>query len=122
EINKKLTTFLSHYDKLQNLSHFGQELTEDVKKDLLIGDNIYEFFKQPYQQIIPTTVQLVIISMILQGLIETKEMLEEVKKKLVDAFYDRGKQKELYKIADTNDIKVFNENVMKSKDTLLTIK
>lgn len=122
EVNKKLTTFLSHYDKLQNLSHFGQELTDDVKKDLHIGDMIYDFFKQPYQQIIPTTVQMVLISMILQGMIETKEILEKTKKKLVDAFYDRGKQKLLYEISNTNDIKVFNENVVKSKDSLLAIK
>ena len=122
EINKKLTTFLSRYDKLQNLSHFGQELTDDVKKDLQIGDTIYDFFKQPYQQIIPTNVQLVLISMILQGMIESKEMLEEVKKKLVDAFYDRGKQKILYEIVNTNDIKEFSDNVVKNKDALLTIK
>jgi len=119
EVNKKLTTFLARYDKLQNLSHFGQELTSEVKKDLQIGDMIYVFFKQPYQQIVPTTVQLIIISMILQGLIETKEVLDQVKKRLIDAFYDRGKQKKLYEISDANDIKIFNENVMKNKDYLL---
>jgi F-type H+-transporting ATPase subunit alpha len=121
EVNKKLTTFLSRYDKLQNLSHFGQELTAEVKKDLQIGDLIYVFFKQPYQQIVPTTVQLIIISMILQGFIETKEVLDQVKKKLIDSYYDRGKQKILYELANTNDIKVFNDNVMKSKASLLSI-
>jgi F-type H+-transporting ATPase subunit alpha len=122
EVNKKLTQFLSRYDKLQNLSHFGQELTDEVKKDLRIGDLIYDFFKQPYQQIIPTTVQLIIISMILQDMVQTKEDLVEVKKKLVDAFYDRGKQKMLYEITNTNDIKVFNDNVTKNKDSLLGVK
>jgi F-type H+-transporting ATPase subunit alpha len=119
EVNKKLIAFLAHYDKLQNLSHFGQELTDDVKKDLRTGDMIYKFFNQPYQQIIPTTVQLIIISMILQGIIETKEILDEVKKGLIDAYYHRGKQKLLYGITNTDDLNLFNENVMKNKDSLL---
>src|SRR6185437_420062 len=44
DVNKNLTSFLANYEKLQSLSHFGQELTDDVKRDLRIGELIYKFF------------------------------------------------------------------------------
>src|SRR5436190_886819 len=79
EVNKKLTAFLSQYTKLQNLSHFGQELTDDVKKNLRLGEMVYKFFNQPYRITVPVISQLIILSMILQDMIESKEMLEKVK-------------------------------------------
>ncbi len=118
EINKDLTAFLSEYNKLQNVSHFGQELTDDVKKNLQLGDMINKFFSQPYQETIPGNVQLIIVSMILQGLIQSKEDLENAKKYLINLYYDRARQKLLYDITSTNDIKVFNESVLKHKDEL----
>jgi F-type H+/Na+-transporting ATPase subunit alpha len=121
EANKALTAFLAQYDRLQNLSHFGQELTDDVKKDIRTGDIIYKFFNQSYHQTVPTVVQLIILSMILQGIIEGKDAMEEIKWHLVDAYYNRGKQKALHEIANTNDMKIFNENVMKNKELLINV-
>lgn len=123
EINKDLTAFLTQYDKLQNLSHFGQELTDDVKKNLRLGEMLYKLFNQPYKLTIPTSVQLILLSMILQNLIQDKEMLDKVKKGLINAFtYPHyGGQRLLFEIKNTNDIKAFNENVLKNKDRLLKI-
>lgn len=121
EINKEVTAFLTQYDKVQALSHFGQELTAEVKRTLRLGDLVYKFFNQPYDLVVPLTVQLVIISMILQGIIENEEMLEKVKIKLIDAYYHIGPQKLLFDIAMTKDLKIFNENVMNSKIKLLAL-
>jgi len=119
DINKELTAFLAQYEKLQNISHFGQELTDEVKKNLRIGEMIYKFFTQPYQLTIPHPVQMIIISMIIQGIIENKETLEKVKKGLIRAYYNRGNQKVLYEISNTKDLKTFNENVLNNKQKLL---
>jgi len=119
DVNKDLTAFLAQYDKLQNVSHFGQELTDDVKLKLKTGELVYKFFNQPYQMIIPKPVQLIVLSMILQNIIENKEDLEKIKQSILDAYYDRGKQKLLYEISSSTDLKTFNENVMKNKDQLL---
>ena len=121
DINKNLTIFLSKYEKLLNLSHFGQELTEDTKKNLRIGDLINEFFKQPYQLTIPLNVQLIIISMILQSIVESKESLANAKKNLIKAFYAEAPKKFLLDLAIVNDLKAFNERVMKNKDALLEL-
>lgn len=121
EVNKNLTSFLAQYEKLQNLSHFGQELTDDVKKQLRIGDLIFKFFNQPYHLTVPTTIQLIILSMLMQDIIQTKEALDQIKKDLLDAFYREEPKKWLMEIAVAENYKVFNENVLKNKERLLTL-
>ncbi len=61
--------------------------------------------------------------MILQNLIVDKDMLEKVKTGLIKAyiFPHYAGQKLLYEIKNTNDLKIFNENVLKNKDKLLTL-
>jgi hypothetical protein len=120
EINKDLTAFLSQYNKVQNISHFGQELTADVKKQLNQGDLITKFFNQPYQLTVPRQVQSIIISLILQDCIQTKEELDAIKQGLISASYDREHQKLFFDITNTKDIKEFHEHVLKNKDMLLS--
>lgn len=121
EINKDLSAFLAENTKLQAVSHFGQELTDDVKKNLHMGEILNHFFNQPYQETVPRNVQLIIISFILQDFIATKEDLTKIKKGLVTAFYDRGRQKILYDVTNASDIKELNEKVKTNKDSLLAL-
>lgn len=121
DVNKNLTSFLADYERLQNLSHFGQELTDDVKKSLKIGELVYKFFNQPYQLTIPLTVQLIILSMILQGIIDSKEVLDKAKKALLNAYVNEEPQKYLMELAVADDLKAFNEKVLKDKDKLLEL-
>jgi F-type H+-transporting ATPase subunit alpha len=121
EVHKILMAFITRYDKLQNLSHFGQELTDDVKRALNMGDLIYKFFKQPYEIAIPINVQLIIISMIFNKIIDNKQSLDWVKKGLMEAYNDPAKEKILSGIVNTNDIDIFNDNILKNKEVLINI-
>src|SRR6185437_13477602 len=121
DINKNLTIFLSKYEKMLNLSHFGQELNEETKKDLRTGDLINEFFKQPYQLTIPLTVQSIILSLILQGVIDSKETLATGKKSLLQAFTHEQYKKAFDQLADVSELKPFNENVIQNKDAFLEL-
>lgn len=121
DINKNLTSFLAEYTKLQNISHFGQELTADVKKKLLQGDLMNKFFNQPYQETVPHEVQLIVVSMILQDLILTKEDLDKTKENLIKASYDRANQKIFFDITNTEDMKVLKENIEKNKAQLFSL-
>jgi F-type H+-transporting ATPase subunit alpha len=121
EVNKILLAFLTRYDRIQDVSHFGQELTEDIQKALRLGKMIYKFFNQHYQETIPLVVQLVIISMLFQHLIENDETLEKTKKGLINAYRDPNKQKLLINIANTQDINVFNDNILKNKDVIFNL-
>lgn len=119
EVNKELTSFLSQYNKLQNLSHFGQELTADVKQKLLVGDFINTFFNQSYQITYPKEVQLIAVSMIMQNMLTSKDQVDKLRKNLLTAYYDRGNQKLLYDLTKAPDLTVFNQNVMNNKGTLV---
>ncbi len=122
EVHKNLTAFLAQYDRLQNLSHFGQELTEDVKKNLVAGDLVFKFFNQPYHMTVPLTIQLIILSMILQGMIQGKEILERVKRGLIHAYkHDDGHQKFLYDLAVTQDAKAFDASILASKEKIMAL-
>ncbi len=121
EFNKELTAFLTSYTKLQNLSHFGQELTDDVKRDLRLGDLVYKFFNQSYKITIPLNVEIIIVAMIILGIIEDKETLEKVKTGLIDAYSGKETRKWIDSLTATKDLKVFNENVKNNKDKLMTI-
>jgi F-type H+/Na+-transporting ATPase subunit alpha len=119
EINKDLTSFLVQYNKLQNISHFGQELTDEVKNKLTQGELINKFFNQPYQLTVPKSAQLIIISLILQGIFKSIDDLEKYKNGIINASYDRKNQKILFDITNTKDIKDFHSKVLQHKDILL---
>lgn len=121
EVNKELTAFLSTYDKLLNLSHFGQELTPDVKAALKRGDTVYAFFNQPYQMTVPSTVQLIILSLILQDIITTKEVMINARSILMKAYQKPEIKKWMDGLTNTSKIKEFNDNVLKNKSYLTAL-
>lgn len=63
-INRELTAFLALYEKMQNLSHFGAELTDTVQHIIKTGEQVYAFFKQPVGLVIPINVQIVFFGML----------------------------------------------------------
>lgn len=121
EINKNLISLVNQYDRLLNLSHFGQELTPEVKKTLQIGDIIFRFFNQSYQEIIPSAVQLIIINMIMQGHIDTKEQLTLLKNSLLNKYSDPEINKWLHSLVTVKNIKEFDQIITDNKDHILSL-
>lgn len=91
DINHQLTSLLALYDKMQNLSHFGAELTDTVKHILKTGEMIYRFFDQPYDFVIPQEVQLVLFSILWLEFFPTTstEEIHELRKKLTAVYADQ---------------------------------
>lgn len=121
EVNKILLAFITRYDKIKNISHFGQELTDEVKKALNLGEMLYTFLNQHYQETIPLDVQLILISLLFHHLIEDEESLKKIKSGLIKAYSDPQQQKRLNEMTKTDDLDVFNETVMKNKDYLMNL-
>jgi F-type H+-transporting ATPase subunit alpha len=63
-INRELTAFLALYEKMQNLSHFGAELSDTVKQVLTTGEMVYSFFEQQYKVVVSLEVQITLFSML----------------------------------------------------------
>lgn len=94
-INNELSAFFVLYEKTQNLSHFGAELTDAAKQILQTGDKVYNFFEQPYSSIVPASVQLVLFSLLWLGILEGDRILiDAYRQKLIQA-YGSTKNKEL---------------------------
>jgi F-type H+-transporting ATPase subunit alpha len=83
-INREVGAFLRLYESVQNLSHFGAELSATVLGTLKMGENIYRFFDQDGEDLMPTTVVAVVFALIwLNFVAGTTEEIERVKKAVV---------------------------------------
>lgn len=64
EINQELMSFITQYERLQNISYFGTELSQKVKDQLKKGEFLFQLFNQRYSVILPLDLQLLLFSLI----------------------------------------------------------
>lgn len=62
QANHEITAFLTEYESLQNLAHFGAELSPKVKATITRGEKITQIFDQTYSEIIPQPIQLILLA------------------------------------------------------------
>lgn len=108
-INRELTAFLTLYQRMQDLSHFGAELTDAVRQVLRTGDVIYKLFEQTDNINVPPAIQLLMFSMIWLKLFDDKTVMEMIplyRENLVNA-YSNPQNKEL--IDKTIATETFNQ-------------
>lgn len=121
DINRELTAFISLYEQMQNLSHFGTELTENVLMILRKGDLIFTFFDQHELEIVNEEVQLILFSLIWTDLINDQTKIQEARKKLQTAIVD-GETKKIFQ--ECINAKTFNEmlgKILAKKDYFLQL-
>lgn len=123
-INRELTAFLALYEKMQNLSHFGAELTPTVKHVLETGQMIYTFFEQPYTLNLPQPVELVFFSMLWLKFfdIQSKGNLAEYRANFMKAYESQSAVKNM--VDASVQVKTFNEllaSVSKERDSLISL-
>lgn len=91
-INRETSAFLTLYQKLQNLSHFGAELTPTVQEVLTTGENIYTFFNQSFTVLLPAPVMVNMFGLIwLNHLKNEMPRLDQVKNNFVEAYNGQSK-------------------------------
>lgn len=64
DINQKLTAFLSLFEQMENLSHFGAELSGKVQNTIKTGEKLHALFNQPSRTTLSSTVQLVMFALL----------------------------------------------------------
>lgn len=77
EISQTVMSFLIRYEKALEFSHFGAELSEEVKDTIDKGNKIYGFFEQNYQKIVPLEIQQLGVGLIWSSIskaLKTNEM------------------------------------------------
>lgn len=119
-INREITAFLALYEKMQNLSHFGAELTDSVKHVIRTGDMIYKFFEQSYNVVIPLQVQLILFSALWLNIVEeiSVDKIAEYRQNLINANYNPEVQSLLREILNVNSFNQLLSNVVRKKEAI----
>lgn len=82
DVNRELTSLLSIYERVENLSHFGTEVSDSVKNTLALGEKIQYFFNQPEGTTFSKEVYLVLFALIWLGIFNTEAEIEVAREKL----------------------------------------
>lgn len=124
DINQKLTAFLSLFEQMENLSHFGAELSGKVQNTIKTGERLHALFNQPKHLVIDPTVQLVIFALMWGNSIDdtSSATLSEKMQKLSDAAATNETVKKLLEeITSVNTLDDLLLQVNQKKDQLVPI-
>jgi F0F1-type ATP synthase alpha subunit len=109
--------FISVYEKMQNYSHFGAELSPEIKDVLNKGNLINHFFNQSDKLLIDVVAQKIIFGLIWTGAANEMAIVEKLKDKFGELLKDAELLKE---IEGTETVELFAELINKNKEKLLT--
>ncbi len=121
-INRELTSFFALFEKMQNFSHFGAELTQTVKDMLHTGDSIYQFFDQTLDLVVPEDIQLILFALLWLRVIDGKEQtFYQMRQNLLEAHENSQNQLLFSQMLSVKTLNEFLAQVSKNKDQLLAI-
>lgn len=119
-INREITAFLALYEKMQNLSHFGAELTETVKHVLRTGDMIYKFFEQNYNIVVPLQIQIILFSTLWLTIVDdiSIDKITQYRQNLMNSYYNPDVQQFLREIIKVNTFNDLLGNINRNRDRI----
>ncbi len=122
-INRELISFFALYEKMQNLSHFGAELTDSVINVLKTGELLYTMFSQPYSLVISLNVQLVLFGMLWLKLFDnvTPSQLASYRQALVTASAVPSVEKLFAEVTTAETLNSMLGNIGKRREELLRL-
>ena len=113
EMQRRLAAFLSDYEKTTTLSHFGAELSSEVRDMLHKGLQFLKVFDQHFTLLMPLEVQMVILGMIWNGSISELDYdgLVKLRSNLLLAYVSQEELRLLLK--DIVNSETFDEFILK---------
>lgn len=123
-INREATALLQEYERMQNLSQFGAELSDSAKQILQTGEAVRLLFNQSVELIIPQEVSVIFFAIIWLGLIaseDLKEQLVKYRQNLISAWENIHSRKVMEKILATDDFNVLLDRVTKNKEEFMQL-
>ena len=123
-ITQEITAFLGTYQKMQNLSHFGAELTDTVKNILSTGELAYNFFEQHYNTVLPINIQIVLFGILWLKFFPEASISEirDYRERLISLYeMDEGKKYIDAFVADVNSFNELLSKITQKKEELIKI-
>ncbi len=121
DINREVSGLFSVYDKVENLSHFGSELSESVKNTLKLGKKILYFFNQPEGITFTKEVYLTLFCLVWLGITNTETEIEQAREKLAASVKDKANQTLLESILKTDSFNGLLREVGNKKDAIMKL-
>ncbi len=121
DINREVSGLFSVYDKVENLSHFGSELSESVKNTLKLGKKIMYFFNQPEGITFTKEVYLTLFCLVWLGITNTETEIEQAREKLAAATKDKANQTMLENLLKTDSFNGLLREVGNKKDAIMKL-
>lgn len=123
-INNSATALLSEYEKVKNLTHFGAELTDDVKGMITKGDMIYKLFNQPGSETLPIEISLALFGLVWTGSITPEDALKipAFRQSLLEAWEVKKYREMMEELTKEDNLEGFLKKLnQKTKEELLKI-
>ena len=119
DINREIAGLFSVFDKVENLSHFGSELSESVKNTLRLGTKIQYFFTQPEGITYPKEIYLTLFAILWLGIINTEDEIENARFKLSESAKDQANLNFLKDLINTDSFNGLLRLVGTKKDEIM---
>lgn len=121
-VTREITSFLALYEKVQNLSHFGSELNDNVKRILSMGERLYLFFDQQTSFIMPEDIQLLLFTLIwLNDPNVQPDTIESVRSGLIKAYEAQETKKFLHELLEADSLNDLLGKVQKDKERIYAL-
>ncbi len=123
EVGRILSAFLAKYEKIQNFSHFGTELSPEIVQTLKRGEKLYELFDQHYDMALPGSIQLILLAMIWMGIFDHEESgtLDKYKAQLIKVYQDKTTREKLYSYTQADNFDKLIETVKSHAEEIITL-
>lgn len=121
DINRELSSLFSVYERVENLSHFGSEMTDSVKSIFSTGDKIYHFFNQDAGITVPKEVSLIIFSLIWLHILNDDETITQSRDALLKACRQEENRLFLRSLFNVENFNQLLKNVNQYKDKILVL-
>ncbi len=105
-LNREILSFLSMYDKMQNFTHFGAEVSQNVASVLATGNKIVAFFDQLSSDVIPLNLQIFLFSLLWVDVWREKDVaiMKTDMERIISLYNsDQSLQKEVQDMIDASD-------------------
>jgi F-type H+-transporting ATPase subunit alpha len=121
DINRELSSLFAVYERVENLSHFGSEMTDSVKSIFSTGDKIYNFFNQEVGTIIPKEISLILFSLIWLHVFTDNAQIDESRKNMLKNCELEENRMFLRSLLNVETFNQLLKNVTDHKDKILSL-
>jgi len=111
DINRELNSLFAIYDKSENLSHFGSEMTESVKSILGPGERVYHFFNQPPRLTLPREIYLTLFALVWTTIINDDDTIDSARTNLLQSCQQESNRMLIKSLLNTDSLNAYLKNI-----------